>query len=97
AGLSQAELARRIETTQSAVARLESPHSNPRFGTLQRALSATGNSIAISLAPSGYPAIDETLIASNLRLSPADRLRAFTIAYDQITKLAPTRREQSGP
>jgi transcriptional regulator with XRE-family HTH domain len=96
AGLSQAELARRIETTQSAVARLESPRSNPHFQTLRRALAATGNSMEISLAPTGYPAVDETLIVSNLRRSPADRLRYFIAAYHDLRELAPTRRARRG-
>lgn len=76
AGITQAELARRLSTTQSAIARLEAPGANPTVATLERALTATGHRLllASAVAESG---IDETLIAANLRLSPADRLRRF--------------------
>jgi transcriptional regulator with XRE-family HTH domain len=79
AGLSQAELAQRLDTTQSAVARLESPRSNPRLDTLDRAVAATGQRITVSLEPDF--GLDETLIASALRLEPAERLRSFASSY----------------
>jgi transcriptional regulator with XRE-family HTH domain len=84
-GLSQAELARRIETTQSAVARLESGRSNPRLDTLDRAIAATGQRLAITVEPDF--GLDETLIAGNLRLAPADRLRRFASGYASARKL----------
>ena len=96
AGLSQSELAQRIGTTQSAVARLESSGSNPRITTFQRALAATGNGVRLSLEPSGWPSVDETMIVENRRRSPADRLRHFEAAYDNIRELAPTRRKRRG-
>ncbi|MBV8956736.1 MAG: helix-turn-helix domain-containing protein, partial [Solirubrobacterales bacterium] len=40
AGITQRELARRLGTTQSAIARLESANSNPTVATLQRVLNA---------------------------------------------------------
>jgi transcriptional regulator with XRE-family HTH domain len=95
AGLSQAELARRLETTQSAIARLESPSSNPRLGTLDRAIAATGQELAMSLRARA-PQVDRTMIASNLRKTPAERLRYFTAAYNDLRRLAPTARERGG-
>jgi transcriptional regulator with XRE-family HTH domain len=95
AGLSQAELARRLETTQSAIARLESPSSNPRLDTLDRAIAATGQELALSLRARA-PQVDETMIASNLRKTPAERLRYFTAAYNDLRRLAPTVRERGG-
>lgn len=79
AGLSQAELARRLDTTQSAVARLESARSNPRIDTLDRAVAAAGQQITVSVEP-GF-GLDESLIASALRIEPAERLRRFASAY----------------
>lgn len=48
AGLSQAELAKRMKTTQSAVARLESGRGLPSTRTLGRFAKATGHKLKIS-------------------------------------------------
>jgi transcriptional regulator with XRE-family HTH domain len=95
AGLSQAELARRLQTTQSAVARLESPSSNPRLDTLDRAIAATGQELTLAVSAQA-PQVDETMTATNLRMSPAERLRHFAAAYNDLRRLAPTVREHSG-
>src|SRR3979409_2762568 len=47
AGLSQAELARRMKTTQSTVARLESGRGQPSTRTLLRFAKATGHRLKI--------------------------------------------------
>jgi ribosome-binding protein aMBF1 (putative translation factor) len=51
AGLSQAELARRMNTTQSTVARLESGRGQPSTRTLLRFAQATGHTLKISFQP----------------------------------------------
>jgi ribosome-binding protein aMBF1 (putative translation factor) len=51
AGLSQAELARRMKTTQSTVARLESGRGQPSTRTLLRFAKATGHRLRISFQP----------------------------------------------
>ena len=51
AGLSQAELARRMKTTQSTVARLESGRGQPSTRTLVRFAKATGHRLRISFQP----------------------------------------------
>jgi ribosome-binding protein aMBF1 (putative translation factor) len=51
AGLSQVELARRMNTTQSAVARLESGRGQPSTRTLVRFAKATGHTLKISFRP----------------------------------------------
>ena len=53
AGLTQAELARRMNTTQGAIARLESGVSMPSTRTLRRLAAATGHKVKIRLVPSG--------------------------------------------
>lgn len=49
AGLSQAELAKRIGTSQSAVARLEGGGVSPSISTLRRYAEATGRKLEVSL------------------------------------------------
>ena len=51
AGLSQAQLAKRMRTTQSTVARLESGRSKPSTRTLSRFAKATGHRLKISFEP----------------------------------------------
>jgi ribosome-binding protein aMBF1 (putative translation factor) len=50
AKLSQAELAKRIGTTQSAIARLEAGNTEPTIPTLRRYAEATGKKLRIELA-----------------------------------------------
>ncbi len=87
AGLTQVELARRLGTTQSAVARLEGHGSSPRLATLERALRATGHELSLR-STRRKPGVDETLIARQLRMTPAERLRAFETSYAQTRKIA---------
>lgn len=49
AGLSQAELARRMGTTQSAIARLEGGKVMPSLATLRRYAEATGSRLHVSM------------------------------------------------
>jgi ribosome-binding protein aMBF1 (putative translation factor) len=51
AGLTQDELAKRMETTQSVIARLESGRTKPSTQTLERLASATGTRLVISFEP----------------------------------------------
>jgi transcriptional regulator with XRE-family HTH domain len=86
AGLTQGELARRLGTTQSAIARLERSGASPRIDTLERAVAACGGRLELRLAPVAS-SIDATLVAEMLKLSPAERLRAFQRNYAGIRKL----------
>lgn len=52
AKLSQAEVARRIGTTQSAIARLEAGNVAPTIPTLRRYAEATGTKLHIELVAS---------------------------------------------
>lgn len=51
AGLTQEQLAARMETTQSAIARLESGRSRPSTQTLAKLAAATGTRLQISFQP----------------------------------------------
>ena len=55
ARLTQAELARRLGTTQSAIARLEGGRVSPSFATLLRYAEATGTRLTVGLAPADRP------------------------------------------
>jgi len=50
-GLTQAQLAKRMKTTQSTVARLESGRGQPSTRTLARFAKATGHRLKISFEP----------------------------------------------
>jgi len=86
AKLTQAELAGRLGMTQAAVARLERRGANPTIKTLERALNATGHRLDMTARQSSS-SVDDTLIASYLRLSPAQRLRAFESSHQSLTRL----------
>ena len=52
AGLTQQQLASRMDTTQSAIARLESGRSRPSTQTLAKLAAATGTRLHITFEPS---------------------------------------------
>ena len=51
AGLSQAQLARKMKTTQSVIARLEGGKAHPSTRTLFKLAAATGTKLKISFEP----------------------------------------------
>jgi uncharacterized protein len=95
AGLTQSELARRAGVKQPEIARLESNGANPRLATLSKVVAATGHSLTLGFDRGA--GIDETMIASNLRLSPEQRLAHFAQAYRSIAGLVSATRKHRGP
>lgn len=77
AGLTQAQLAERAGVTQSVIARLERGGGNPTFLTLERVLHAAGHRLELSAVHQGLRTVDETLIAQQLALPPAERIRGL--------------------
>lgn len=71
AGLTQAELAKRAGTTQSAISRLERGRVRPSLETLERLAKACGVALELRLRPSEAPFAE---FESNLSLTPAGRL-----------------------
>src|SRR3954447_1423200 len=55
AGITQAELATRAETTQSAIARLESGRTSPSLEQVERLLRLCGYQLVVELAPYDDP------------------------------------------
>ena len=78
AGLSQRELAKRAQTSQSAIARWESGAVAPSFERLRELIRACGLELTYGLAN-----FDDSYVADivdNLRVSPAERVdRAVTL------------------
>jgi transcriptional regulator with XRE-family HTH domain len=86
AGLSQAELGRRLGMSQAAVAKLERPGSNPTVDTLGDVLWATGHRLGLS-ASVRQPGVDESLIRQELELPPAERLRQLDLHIREMSRL----------
>lgn len=72
AGLSQAELAEKAGTTQSAIARLEAGRTNPSFDLVLRTLKLCGFRLDVSLDP--YDDSDLAQAQAILRIPPERRL-----------------------
>jgi transcriptional regulator with XRE-family HTH domain len=85
-GYSQRELAELVGTTQSAIARLERPDSNPRVATLEAALRAAGRRLDVS-APARPPEVDEDQIREFLKLTPTERIRYHDSSRRKMAEL----------
>ena len=86
AGLTQAQLARRLGTTQGSVAQLERAGANPTVARLDEALRATGRRLEL-VSAAHTPRVDETLLARNQRMTAAERLTAFETAHRELEEL----------
>jgi len=84
--MTQADLAARMRTTQTAVARMERPGANVTIKTLSRALAATGKELELSARPR-KPAVDVPQLIRHMRMSPAERLAAHQVAHDNMRAL----------
>ena len=78
AGLSQADLASRVGTTQSAVARLETGRSAPSLERITELVRACGFDLEVQLIP--VDDSDWSIAHSNLRLGVDARLRQHAAA-----------------
>lgn len=85
-GLTQAQLAKRMGTSQASIARLERPGANPTVGTLRKALRAAGHVLELEAGPQPC-SVDLPQLLRHMRMSPAERLRAHQTAYDSMRAL----------
>jgi transcriptional regulator with XRE-family HTH domain len=85
AGLTQAELAHRLGSHQSVVARWETGRTNPDFATVQRVVRAAGFELGISIQPAENH--DLTLIRRELNLLPHQRLSGMVDAVNKINRM----------
>ena len=74
AALSQAELAERLATTQSAVSRWERGHDEPRISTLRSILQACGRRLVLESVDD----VDRAQIRQQLAMTPEQRLASVT-------------------
>jgi transcriptional regulator with XRE-family HTH domain len=95
AGLTQAALGAKLGRSQASIAALERRGSNPRVETLDRVLRATGHRLRLS-AGERRSSVDETLIASNLRVAPAERLERFSTWYRSVRSMTEKVRSAGG-
>jgi transcriptional regulator with XRE-family HTH domain len=86
AGITQAELARRMGTHQPVVARWESGRTQPDLATVQRAVRAAGFELTVALTAGDDH--DLTLIRRELKLPPHQRLSAMVSAVRALTGMA---------
>jgi len=86
AHLTQRDLAERVGTSQSAIAKLEQGDANPTIDTLARCAAAAGFAVHLTLVPLPVadPVIerykrdvDRTLLRENLRKTAAERLQSL--------------------
>lgn len=94
AGLTQQQLAARLGTTQSAIARMERRDANPTVGWLDRALRAAGSRLELGVPA---PDVDESQIRERLRLTPAQRLASFQASHSNLAALLRSARRVGTP
>lgn len=73
-GTSQATLAARAGTTQSAISRIESGNTSPSIRSLERLLALMGHRLVLASEPV-EDGIDRSLIRANLALDDDVRVR----------------------
>jgi len=86
AGLSQAQLAAELGTTQSVISRWERGHDVPRPDTLAAILRACGYEADVVLRPRDT-GVDRAQIREMLRRSPAARLREAEAMFDFVRRM----------
>jgi transcriptional regulator with XRE-family HTH domain len=78
AGLTQSELADRLGTTQSAIARLERHRTEPSFARVVEALRGCGLDLVPNLVP--VDESDWSVASANLLVDPSERVRRHQAA-----------------
>jgi hypothetical protein len=82
AQLTQSELAARLDSHQSVVARWETGRASPDLDTVQKAVRAAGFELGLSLHPADEH--DLALIRRELRILPQQRLSGMVEAVRAI-------------
>ena len=90
-GLTQADLARRLGTTQSAVSNWERGRDTPRVDTLARILEACGFEADMTFRR--LDDVDRAQIRQNLAMTPAERLESVRNVAKLRAKARPVERQ----
>ena len=85
AALTQAALADRASTTQSAIARLESGRTSPSLEQVERLMRLCGFQLLVELAP--YDDSDLVQAEARLRLLPDERLDELDAGLELAAEL----------
>lgn len=87
-GVSQARLAIRASTTQSAISRIESDRVSPSVETLRELLHLLGEDLVLETAERDY-GIDKTQVRERFKLTPAERIEYGRAFADQVIASSP--------
>jgi len=93
-GVSQARLATRAGTTQSAISRIERDQVSPSVETLRSLLHLLGEDLELG-AKERDSGIDRTLNRGRLALTPSDRLEHGLAFAEQVIANLPERRKRA--
>lgn len=93
-GVSQAQLATRAGTTQSAISRIESGGTSPTVETLRELLFLLGEDLVLDSAERDW-GIDRTLVRERFGLSPSDRVDYGLAFAAQMIAVSPNVREEA--
>lgn len=87
-GVTQAQLAIRAGTKQSAISRIESGKASPTVETLRGLLHLLGEDLVLDRKERDW-GIDRSLIREQLALSPADRVDYGLAFANQMLAMSP--------
>ena len=92
-GIDQADLARRLGTSQAAISRIERDVVSPKLETLERILNALGETLrlsTLSLSDSPPGGSNQSIfeLRADYRLSPEERLAQTAQLSEMATQLA---------
>lgn len=92
-GVSQARLAARAGTTQSAISRIESDRVSPTVETLRELLFLLGEDLTLQSVERDA-GIDRTQVRERFKLTPAERVDYGRAFVDQLIANSPASRRR---
>jgi len=92
--VSQARLARRAGTTQSAISRIERDHVSPSVETLRELLHLLGEDLVLGVEERDW-GVDRSLVRERLALTPAQRVEHGQAFADAVIENSPRWRRRA--
>lgn len=93
-GVSQASLATRAGTTQSAISRVERDQVSPSVETLRSLLHLLGEDLVLS-AEQETSGVDRSMLRQRFQLTPAERIESQRVFADQVIASSPGWRKRT--